>query len=364
MPTKWLPESANLKHLKGQAKDLLRAFRQGDMSALQRLREFHPKLSGLSDDQLAARTISLSDAQLAIAREYGYASWPRLRAVIAERHHQELVLTHNERLPEGPFKQALDFMDAGDAPRLSAHLAQNPGLVHETALFEGGNYFQTPTLLEFLPENPNRQGSLPKNALEIAKILLEAGAKDNRRALNETVMLAASGRLCREAGVQTPLLQMLCAYGADPAAGLHSALAHEEFEAARVLIACGAPLDLPTAATLDDRDAVERLLTGAATDALQLALSLAASAGRAEVVRMLLPAGADPNRYNPPGGHSHCTPLHSAVANDRLEAVTALVEGGADLSIPDIHHKMTALGWAEYLRHQGVADYLASVGVA
>ena len=207
MPTKRLPESANLDHLKHQAKDLLRDFRASTMSAFQRIREFHPKFADVLDGDMSSRTFSLSDAQLSIAREYGYASWPRLKAVIAENHHEELQLTHNERLPEGPFKQALDFMDAGDENRLKAHLAQHPGLVHEKATFEGGNYFSEPTLLEFLPENPTRQESLPPNAIVIAKILLTAGAKDNQRALNETLMLAASGRVCREAGVQSPLLK-------------------------------------------------------------------------------------------------------------------------------------------------------------
>lgn len=360
MPTKRLPDSANLNQLKHQAKDLLRDFRAGQMSAFQRLREFHPKLSEVSDGEMPSATFSLSDAQVSIAREYGYPSWPRLKAVIAERHHQDLVLSHNDRLRDGPFKQALDFMDAGDEARLSAHLVKNSGLVHERASFEGGNYFQNPTLLEFLPENPNRQGSMPENAIAIAEILLEAGAKQNTDALNETVMLAASGRVCREAGVQSPLLKMLCKYGADPAAGMPSALAHEEFDAARTLIECGATLDLPAAATLDERDTVRRLVNDAELADLQLALSLAAGAGRAEVVQILLSAGAEPNRYNPPGGHSHCTPLHSAVANNRFETVVALVEAGADLSIPDIHHSMTALGWAEYLKREKVADYLNS----
>jgi peptide-methionine (S)-S-oxide reductase len=215
--------------------------------------------------------------------------------------------------------------------------------------------------LEFLPENPNRQGKLPSNAIEIAEILLAAGAKENIDALNETVMLAASGRVCREAGVQKPLLRLLCAHGADASAGMHSALAHDEFEAARTLIDCGAPMDLPTAAALDELEIVKRLLTDGKTEGLQLALSLAAGTGRANVVRTLLSAGADPNQYNPPGGHSHCTPLHSAVAAEKIETAVALVEGGADQTITDIHHNMTPLAWAEYLKHEEIAGYLRSL---
>lgn len=360
MPTKWLPDSANLDHLKHQAKDLLRDFRAGQMAAFQRVREFHPRFFDVADGEMPSRNFILSDAQLSIAREYGYASWPRLKNVIAERHYEDLRLSHKDRLPDGPFKQALDLMDVGDEVGLRRHLARHPGLVHETALFEGGNYFSNPTLLEFLPQNPIRQERLPSNAVAIAETLLEAGAKDNREAMNQTLLLAASGSLCRECGVQTPILRLLCRYGADPAAGMPSALAHSEFDAARTLIACGAPLDLPTAATLGDREVVERLAKDANAESLQLALALTANTDQADIVKILIAAGANPNRYNPPGGHSHCTPLHSAVASNQFETVVALAESGADLSIEDIHHQSTPLEWAEHLKHEKIVNFLKS----
>ncbi len=360
MPTKWLPDSANLDHLKYQAKDLLRDFRAGQQAAFQRIREFHPEFSNIPDTDIRTCTFSLSDAQLSIAREYGYASWPRLKTVLAEKHHEELQLTYNDRLPDGPFKQALDFMDAGDEARLTQHLANNPELVHEAAHFEGGNYFTNPTLLEFLPENPFRYETMPKNAIRIAEILLEAGAKDNRRAINITLGLTASGRICRECGVQADLIKLLCRYGADPSTAMHTALVHLEFAAAQVLLDCGAPLTLTAAATLGDLSAVEGLIGNAPDDELQFALSLSANAGRSGIVAKLLIAGADPDQYNPTGGHSHCTPLHSAVASDQLAAVIALVEGGADLSIKDIHHGMTALEWAVYMKREAIVAFLKS----
>ncbi|SCZ74248.1 Ankyrin repeat-containing protein [Epibacterium ulvae] len=360
MPTKRLTESANLDHLKHQAKDLLRDFRAGEKHAYQRLREFHPKLVDITDSEMSSQTFSLSDAQLSIAREYGYASWPRLKTVLAEKQHKELQLSHNDRLPDGPFKQALDFMDDGDEARLVRHLEQYPALIHQTAQFEGGNYFSNPTLLEFLPENPFRNEVMPKNAVRIAEILLEAGAKRNQTALNETVGLAASGRICRECGVQAELIKLLCRYGADPATAMHSALAHLEFEAARELLECGAPLTLTAAATLGDAEAVARLLKDGQSVDLQLALSLSANAGRSKIVSDLLAAGANPDQYNPPGGHSHCTPLHSAVASDQFDTVVALVEGNADLSIEDIHNGATALDWAVYMRRSAIAAFLRS----
>lgn len=360
MPTKYLPDAANLEHLKQQAKDLLRNFRAGHMAAFQRVREFHPRFYDVADGDMSSREYRLSDAQLSIAREYGYASWPRLKEVVEKNDYEVLRLSYADRLPEGPFKQALAYMDAGEAQALKQHLAHYPDLVHEEASFEGGNYFTSPTLLEFLPQNPTRQDSLPANAITIAEILLAAGARDNPDALNEALVLAASGRLCRESGLQAPLLRLLCDHGADPAAGMQSALAHSEFEAVRILIDCGAPLDLPTAATLGEREAVEQLLGGASADQLQLALALAANTQHADIVSALISAGADPSRYNPPGGHSHCTPLHSAVASNQFDTVVALVKGGADQSMRDIHHNMTPFGWAAYLKHERIAQFLKS----
>lgn len=360
MPTKWLPDSANLDHLKHQAKDLLRDYRNGEKNAFQRVREFHPRFTSVPDIEMHSQTFSLSDALLSIAREYGYASWPRLKTVLANQQHKDLHLTHNERLPDGPFKQALDFMDDGDEARLVQHLADYPDLIDQTAYFEGGNYFSNPTLLEFLPENPFRNEVMPNNAVRIAEILLEAGAKRNQTALNETIGLAASGRICRECGVQADLIRLLCRYGADPATAMQTALAHLEFDAARVLLECGAPLNLATAATLGDAKTVARLINDSHSDDLQLALSLAANAGRSKIVTALLAAGADPDQYNPPGGHSHCTPLHSAVASDEYDTVVALVEGGADVSIKDIHHGSTALYWADYLKRDAIAAFLRS----
>ena len=54
------------------------------------------------------------------------------------------------------------------------------------------------------------------------------------------------------------------------------------------------------------------------------------SMGTVEIVRVLLDAGEDPNRFNPVGGHSHSTPLHQAAGNGHLDVVKLLVERGAN----------------------------------
>ena len=80
--SKSLPPRPRLEQLKTQAKELLHAWQSGDPAALQRFRENHPQ--GPSVDTYASEgSWTLSDAQLVIAREYGTASWPKLREQVA-----------------------------------------------------------------------------------------------------------------------------------------------------------------------------------------------------------------------------------------------------------------------------------------
>ena len=67
-----LPAKPSLDHLRRQARDLLRAAQAGDTKAAGRIR-------AVSD------VLTLANAQLAVAREYGFASWTRLRDEVAAR---------------------------------------------------------------------------------------------------------------------------------------------------------------------------------------------------------------------------------------------------------------------------------------
>jgi len=71
MPDRHLPVRPNLDQLRHQAKDLLRAIRRGDRSALAELKRHHP-------GSVEPGQVKLADAQLVLARSYGVSSWPRL----------------------------------------------------------------------------------------------------------------------------------------------------------------------------------------------------------------------------------------------------------------------------------------------
>ncbi|HEX7363251.1 MAG TPA: ankyrin repeat domain-containing protein [Bryobacteraceae bacterium] len=357
MPVKPLPPGADLNHLKYQAKDLIKARIERDSQAAQRIREFHPRFKWAADATIFDAKFSLADAQLTIARERGFASWPKLKRRIEKPvPADDLRLPVQERIQNPAFRRAVDLLDAGDVEGLRAHLRMHPNLVHERLVFEGGNYFQNPSLLEFVAENPIRHGKVPTNIVEVAKLILDAGAKNDQAMLDETLGLVCSGRVPRECGAQIPLLDLLCDYGADPNRGMPGA--HGEFEAAGALLRRGARVDLPVTAALGRVEDARRLLPNASPEDRHRALALSAQFGHTDIVDILLDAGEDPNRYNPPGFHAHSTPLHQAAFAGHEVTVHLLVERGARLDLKDTLWHCTPEGWAMYGGKIEIAEYL------
>ncbi len=355
MPVRPLPSHPSLDHLKHQAKDLLKGLAARNLEAAQRIGEFHPRFKVAGDAEIFSASLSLGDAQLAIAREYGFASWTRLKTRVEKpAPSDQLNLPHHERIEDAVFRRAVDLLDAGDAAGLRAHLKQHPNLARQRVVFEGGNYFRNPALLEFVAENPIRHGTLPGNIVAIAKVILDAGAE--RSAINETLGIVCSGRVPRECGVQLPLIDLLCDHGADPESAMQPALAHGEFAAANALIQRGARIDLPAAAALGRTEDFARLLPEAGPEDRHRALALASQFGRLEIFRALLDAGEDPDRYSPV--HSHSTPLHQAALAGHAELVRLFVERGARLDMKDILWHGTPAGWAEHGGHPELAAYL------
>ncbi len=362
MPTRHLPSHPDLQQLKQQAKDLLRAHRDRSIQAIQRMKEFHPRYRRASDVEIAGAHLKLADAQLTIAREYGFASWPRLKAHVENPNRENFSLPAHERIKDPFFRHAVDLLDAGDAEGLREHLRAHPTVVHHHEQLEGGNYFQDPALLEFVAENPTRRGTLPKNVVEMTRIILDAGGKDDRASLNETLGLVASSAVAQERGAQRPLIELLFAYGADPNTATHLALLYGLFDSVEMLLHCGATLDLVVAAAMGRFADAAAALPTSDDETRQKALALASLHGRTEIVRMLLDAGVDPDRFAPVGGHSHATPLHQAALSGHEEVVRLLVERGARTDIRDIHHGGTSLDWAVYGRRAAIAEYLREVG--
>jgi hypothetical protein len=357
MPVRSLPSNPNLDHLKYQAKDLLKERTASTPEVAQRIREFHPRFGRARDAEIFDVQFSLSDAQLTIAREYGFPSWARLKRHIEKPTLSDrLDLPHQQRIENATFRRAVELLDAGDVAGLRSYLDQHSDLVHQHVAFEGGNYFRNPTLLEFVAENPVRHGTLPANIVEVTKVILDAGPSQS--AQNETLMLVSAGSVPRECRAQLPLIDVLCDYGADPNCAVQATALHGELEALNALIGRGARIDLPVAAALGHVEDARGLLAGASSEDRHLALTLAADFGHVEVVRLLLDAGEDPNRYNPVGGHSHTTPLHQAAGGGHDEVVRLLVERGARLDLKDILWRATPADWARHAGRTEIEAYL------
>lgn len=77
-PVRSLPASPSLAHLRGQAKSLLKAFLAGDAGARERVATQLPRLGDVPQDRRAR----LADAQLVLAREYGFPNWARLKTYV------------------------------------------------------------------------------------------------------------------------------------------------------------------------------------------------------------------------------------------------------------------------------------------
>ncbi len=123
-----LPVRADLDQLRRRAKELRDAARHGDTAALERLARHHPPAR--------QNAVSLAAAQLVIAREMGFLSWPRLKAATdAEAIPRAAVPAFLAASVEGRLRQASDIFraDPGIARRslLAAAVLGDAGAVRE-----------------------------------------------------------------------------------------------------------------------------------------------------------------------------------------------------------------------------------------
>src|SRR6185503_9344394 len=97
-----LPARPDFEQLKHQAKDLLKSCKSGEPAAIERMRENHPRWRNAEPsgarEQAPSANLKLSDAQLVIAREYGFESWPKLKATVDDMLIEQgdpAMLLHN-----------------------------------------------------------------------------------------------------------------------------------------------------------------------------------------------------------------------------------------------------------------------------
>jgi ankyrin repeat protein len=131
MKTKELPARPHLEQYKKQAKDLVKGYKSADSEAIERVKAYHPCLATLPDTQIASAKFALADAQLVIAREHGFESWPKFA-----KHIEALVRERSVASLDNP---RAAFIEAACVPRDAGHatgtleqaeaiLAAHPGI--------------------------------------------------------------------------------------------------------------------------------------------------------------------------------------------------------------------------------------------
>ncbi len=107
MPTRSLPLRPNLAQLKLQANELHQQHRQGSPAAAARIAAHHPRFKGVAETAVLDQDFVLADAQLVVAREYGFDSWPRLKhAVEISEPWPHSSRTRISRRPSPPWTTA------------------------------------------------------------------------------------------------------------------------------------------------------------------------------------------------------------------------------------------------------------------
>ena len=147
MTERHLPVRPDLDQLKTQAKELLRAIRAGDPSAVAEFEANHP-------DKTAPASARLADAQLALARAYQASSWPRL--------------VHACRLVEAIWNDDVD--------RVRELVTKYPNLLHESGLVRESNW------------GPPMSYAANLGRDRIIEMLRELGATDVMYAFNRAVL--------------------------------------------------------------------------------------------------------------------------------------------------------------------------------
>lgn len=381
MKSERLRFDARVEQYRSQAAAALAAYAGGDDEAARWFLRNHPRFRDASirwlvrevpEDEVRAAGLGTADAELALARWYNFRDWPALAewADAASRADS----------PVRRFEAAVEAVIDGDMAGLEAQLREHPELVR--ARSTRVTCFDPPvhraTLLHYVAANgvEGYRQRTPGNALEVATMLLRAGAEPDALAdlyggqCTAMSMLVSSSHPA-EAGVQVALVETLLDFGASVEAvgegnwtsPLFTALVFGFRDAAEALRRRGARVDnVAPAAGLGRVEDVRRMLAASDAESRHRALALAAQLGHAEVVRLLLDAGEDPNRFSPKGMHAHSTPLHQAALAGHDAVVRLLVERGARLDVQDTIWHGTPRGWALHGGKTEIAEYLKAQG--
>jgi ankyrin repeat protein len=263
--------------------------------------------------------------------------------------------------PVSKFEEAVDAVVSGDLPGLRTLLSEAPDLVRARSTREHHS-----TLLHYVSANgvEDLRQKTPQNIVEIAKLLLEAGAdvnaeSDAYRGRCTTLGLTATSCHPHNAGVQIPLMELLIERGAiidgpDGYSGVNGCLQNGRGQAAEFFANRGARLDLEGAAGVGRLDVVRSffaedggLKPPATEQQMKDGFAWACQFGRPEVVDFLLRRGMQVDARLRLGA----TGLHWAAYGGHSDIVKLLLDRGAPIDVKDDRYSGTPLDWALHGAH-------------
>ncbi len=338
-----LPAKPDINLLKKQAKKLLKQYRSNNSEAMSSIQSFHPRPESFN---------GLRDAQLVVARRYGFISWAELTdavqmAAYAQQSLEQKANTFiglgcvqyngNDRLRN--YQRAQELLErypdiakfsfysalvANNANVVSEYLSNEPELVNKT-----GGPLNWPPLL-YVTYGRIKESSGIKNAIVNAQLLLAKGAEpDTNIILNETYRFSAlTGAMGEgEGGENQPshqyaeeLAAILLKAGANPneGQGLYNTMFSSSGDRwLALLIDHG----------LQAKHKLNWQNKESAQTTLDYQLANAVSGGYEKRVKILLSAGANPNATDGYNGRRVHT---NALLRGHMAIASLLAEVGAE----------------------------------
>jgi ankyrin repeat protein len=317
-----LTPRSSLETLRKEAKRWLRALRENDAEAIERLRRAYPN---------APDTPGIRDVQHALAREHGLPGWSALKAEL-ER------LAAARSLPTGreaAIQALLTAAEHGDVALVAALLDTHPDIVNERAVLEGHTGLRT--ALHF---------AVNRDSTAVVALLLERGADPNIRDEGDNAMPL---HFAAEHGA-IGIVRLLVEHGADPIGsgdeheldviGWATVFAREpSAELVDYLLAHGARHNIASAVATGATDAIRAIAAHSpaaidkpmdATNHRRRQLHLAVVRGQTRSLATLLELGADMEMEDAAG----LTPLDQAALSGERAMAELLIEHGARIRLP------------------------------